>query len=112
MKGVCAVPAALYERIAVGDLRPIAVDISPSDNAQIVSATCYVTRRSDPCGVIWDAGGPCLISYITGGFRIATPDLIRFATADVYTVAFQIVWDDAQIDNSVTAIVPVTAIPH
>jgi hypothetical protein len=67
-------------------------------------------RRNDPPGVIWDAGGACIFKPVTCGFRIATPVYITFPTADVYTFQFCIVWDDAQIDNTVCAVVPVHAL--
>ena len=104
-------PRALFEPIAVGDERPIVVEVSPSDDAGITSATYRIVRRKDPPGVVWDLGGPCLVQRQTCGFRIATPVYIFFTSEDTYTVQFQIVWDDLQVDNTVSAIVPVLALP-
>jgi hypothetical protein len=105
-------PKALFEPIAVGDLRPIVVEVTPSDNAAVTSASYKIVRRNDPLGVIWNLGGPCRLERVTCGYRLATPIFILFPTVDQYTVQFAIVWDDGQLDNSVSAIVPVLALPN
>ncbi len=104
-------PKALYEPIAVGDSRPIAVDVTPSDDAQVTAATYRIVRRSDPGSVIWNAGGVASVSPITGGFTIATQPVI-FPTADVYTAQFTLTWNDGQIDNTVSAVIPVALLPN
>jgi hypothetical protein len=98
---------AVFDDFAVGDIRPIVVEIEPSDDAQVASASYQIVRRSDPAGVVWDPGAACVVKKVTCGFVIATPDLITFPTADVYTARFQITWDDGVVDNTVSASITV-----
>ena len=100
-------PKALFDPVSVGDQRPVAVLVNPTDGVVVESATYTITRRKDPKGYVWDPGGACVITNNNLGSQIRTPDLIDFATADYYTVNFSITWADGQIDNSVSAIIPV-----
>ena len=101
---------AIYNSLALGDFRPISIDVTPldSDTVTLVSASYRITRHRDPPGTIWDAGGACTVTRFGAGFSVATP-LVLFNSADTYTVNFTLVWSDGQIDNSVNAIVLVLA---
>ena len=100
-------PKALLDPIAVGDQRPISVLVVPSDNGRIISATYSIVRRKDPAGTVWAPGGICTITPATEGTYVATPVLITFPTVDQYTVLFSLTWDDGQVTNDVSAVVPV-----
>jgi hypothetical protein len=96
---------ALFQPVTIGDQRPIAVDVTPSDNATIVSATFAIVRRiTDAPGSVWQSG-TAVVDVIGCGFRLTTPSLITFPVADLYTCQFSIVWSDGQVDNSVSAVI-------
>ena len=97
-------PNAIYERIALGDFRPITVQVVPTDAAVLTSATYRVVRRRDPKGFVWLPEAPCVVTALTVGYQLATP-LILFNAVDTYTVKFSLTWDDTQVDNSVRAVV-------
>lgn len=105
-------PKALFEPCAVGDTRPIRVEITSADNARITAATYRIVRRSDAqTGAVWDAGGAATVTALPRGFEVATP-AVNFPSSDTYTAQFQLTWDDGQLDNSVSAVVPVVALAN
>ena len=97
---------ALCQPVQVGDQRPVAVDVTPSDDATIVSATFAIVRRADTDGSVWQTG-TCVVDTLNGAFRLTTPSLISFGTVDLYTVQYTITWSDGQVDNTVSAVIPV-----
>ena len=101
-------PEAIFNSIALGDLRPVEVTIAPSDTATIASAGYKITRFRDPPGVIFGQG-TVIVVPITGGFRLSTATFILFSTIDTYTVTFRVVWSDGQVDNSIAAVLHVRA---
>ena len=102
---------AIFEPFTIGDQRPIVVDVTPSDDASVVSALFSVVRRLDVPGTIYSSG-ICSVYSRNGAFRLATPYLVSFPTVDVYTCTFTITWSDGQVDNTVVGVIPVLPIRH
>lgn len=100
-------PRATFNPLAIGDEKAVAVKINPEDPITAASATYIITRAKDPRGYVWDPGGACIVENNNFGTVIRCPDYINFPTADRYTVRFTIVWADGQVDNTVTALIPV-----
>lgn len=102
---------AKLDPITVGDLRAVSVLVVSSDDSQIISATYTIVRRRDVAGVIW-LNGSCAVDKASDGQYVNTATLIQFPTVDTYTVRFQLTWDDGQITNDVSAVVPVQALAN
>lgn len=99
---------AVFTALSVGDVRPIAIRVKPSDEATVESATYIIIRREDPPNAApFDPGGACLVTNDNLGSRIATPTFITFPQPGNYIVRYRITWSDGQVDNTVSAIVPV-----
>jgi hypothetical protein len=102
---------AIFEAFTIGDQRPIVVDVTPSDDATVASATYQVFRRGDPTGTVY-ASGNAVVTARNGAFRLSTPSLVSFPTVDIYTCNFGITWSDGQVDNTVNALIPVNPLRH
>lgn len=99
---------AVFEPLTVGDVRPVVVRVRPSDEATVSSASYQIIRREDgPTAPPFDPGGACVVDNDNLGSRIATPQFIAFPQPGNYVVRFRLVWSDQQVDNTVSALIPV-----
>lgn len=98
-----------FQPITVGDVRPIIVRVKPSDETATVQSATYsiIRREDDPAAPPFDPGGACIVKPLRCGASLATPQYIAFPKPGNYVVRYSIVWSDGQIDNTVSALIPV-----
>lgn len=101
-------PVVKFQPISVGDQRPVAVRIRPSDGATVLSASYQIVRKEDALGAApFDPGGPLNVTNDSDGVYVATKYYITFPKSGTYIALFKLTWSDGQIDNTVSAIIPV-----
>lgn len=100
----------IYDPIAVGDTRPIEVDIQPSDQPQTITSVTYTLFQKGQSATTL-ATGNCTITAQPNGYqRIATP-AYNFTTAGYFIVQFAITWADGIIDHTLSGLIQVEALP-
>lgn len=99
-----------YDPIAVGDVRPVMVDVQPSDQPQAITSVTYTLfQKGAPQTVL--ASGACTITQEPNGYqRIATP-AYTFNTTGYFIVQFKITWADGVVDYNLSALIQVEALP-
>lgn len=97
-----------FPPVLVGDVRPIAILVNPSDTAKVTLATYNLFQRGITTAVI--ANGATTVTNDNHGSTITTVAPYTFGVVGNFICRFVLTWDDGQKTN-VSVAIQVLALP-